>query len=92
MVIDHRYKFIFVELPLTATSAISKEIREQYGCEPFLNKHATYDDFLILTIKYIRGGLPCTSFNLHVVFFCWLAVGGGGHRDHPGGVLHGLTS
>ncbi|MBK9554267.1 MAG: hypothetical protein IPO47_00275 [Bacteroidetes bacterium] len=46
MVIDHRYKFIFVELPLTATSAISKEIREQYGCEPFLNKHATYDDFL----------------------------------------------
>ncbi|MEZ5014764.1 MAG: hypothetical protein R2794_10780 [Chitinophagales bacterium] len=46
MVIDHRYKFIFVELPLTATSAISKEIREQYGCEPFLNKHATFDDFL----------------------------------------------
>lgn len=46
MVIDHRYRFIFVELPLTATSAISKEIREQYGCEPFLNKHATYDDFL----------------------------------------------
>jgi hypothetical protein len=46
MVIDHRHRFIFVELPLTATSAISKEIREQYGCEPFLNKHATYDDFL----------------------------------------------
>lgn len=46
MVIDHRYKFIFVELPLTATSAISKEIREQYGCEPYLNKHATFDDFL----------------------------------------------
>ncbi|MFN0274753.1 MAG: hypothetical protein ACKVPJ_03325 [Chitinophagales bacterium] len=46
MVIDRRYKFIFVELPLTATSAISKEIREQYGCEPFLNKHATFDDFL----------------------------------------------
>ncbi len=46
MVIDHRYKFIFIELPLTATSAISKEIREQYGCEPYLNKHATYDDFL----------------------------------------------
>lgn len=46
MVIDHRYRFVFVELPLTATSAISKEIREQYGCEPLLNKHATYDDFL----------------------------------------------
>jgi len=46
MVIDHRFKFVFVELPLTATSAISKEIREQYGCEPILNKHATYDDFL----------------------------------------------
>ena len=46
MVIDARYKFVFVELPLTATSAISKEIREMYGCEPALNKHATYDDFL----------------------------------------------
>ncbi len=46
MVIDHRYKFVFVELPLTATSAISKEIREQYGCEAILNKHATYGDFL----------------------------------------------
>ncbi len=46
MVLDHKYKFVFVELPLTATSAISKEIREQYGCEPFLNKHATFDDFL----------------------------------------------
>lgn len=46
MVIDHRHKFVFVELPLTATSAISKEIREQYGCETLLNKHATFDDFL----------------------------------------------
>ncbi|MBK6730623.1 MAG: hypothetical protein IPG60_06515 [Bacteroidetes bacterium] len=45
MVIDHRYKFVFIELPLTATSAISKEIREQYGCEPIMNKHATYGDF-----------------------------------------------
>jgi hypothetical protein len=46
MVIDHKYKFIFIELPLTATSAISKEIREMYGSQPFLNKHATYRKFL----------------------------------------------
>ena len=46
MVIDHKHKFIFIELPLTATSAISKEIREMYGCQPFLNKHATYRQFL----------------------------------------------
>ena len=46
MVIDRRYKFIFVELPLTATSAISKELREVYGSEPILNKHATYHKFL----------------------------------------------
>ncbi len=46
MVIDSHYKFVFVELPLTATSAISLEIREMYGCQPALNKHATYDDFL----------------------------------------------
>lgn len=46
MVIDRKNKFVFVELPLTATSAISKEIRDMYGCESFLHKHATYQDFL----------------------------------------------
>ena len=46
MVIDDKHKFIFIELPLTATSAISKEIREVYGARPFLNKHATYRQFL----------------------------------------------
>jgi hypothetical protein len=46
MVIDNKHKFIFIELPLTATSAISKEIREMYGSQPFLNKHATYRQFL----------------------------------------------
>lgn len=46
MVIDRKHKFIFIELPLTATSAISKEIRDQYGSEPFLYKHATYSKFL----------------------------------------------
>lgn len=69
MVIDHRYKFVFVELPLTATSAISKEIREQYGCESYLNKHATYDDYLrkatpemrkYITIGSVRNPLDQT--------------------------------
>jgi len=46
MVISHQYKFVFVELPLTATTAISKELREMYNCEPFLHKHATYRRFL----------------------------------------------
>jgi len=46
MVIDRKNKFVFIELPLTATSAISKEIRDMYGCESFLNKHATYRNFL----------------------------------------------
>lgn len=46
MVIDRNYKFIFVELPLTATSAISKELRETYGSERIIYKHATYRHFL----------------------------------------------
>lgn len=46
MVIDRKHKFVFIELPLTATSAISLEIREMYGCERILHKHATYQRFL----------------------------------------------
>jgi hypothetical protein len=46
MIISHKHKFLFVELPLTASTAISRELRANYGGEKILFKHATYQDFL----------------------------------------------
>ena len=45
MVIDHRYQFIFVELPLLLPLPFQKR-SESSTAVNLLNKHATYDDFL----------------------------------------------
>ncbi len=45
MIISHKYKYLFVELPRTGSTAISKELREQYDGQAILHKHATYDAF-----------------------------------------------
>ncbi|MEM9255837.1 MAG: sulfotransferase family 2 domain-containing protein [Pseudomonadota bacterium] len=46
MVISHSHKYLFVELPLTGSTAISKELTLNYGGELILHKHATYREFL----------------------------------------------
>ncbi len=46
MIIGHRHRYLFVELPRTGSTAIRQELRELYGGEPVLWKHATYEDFL----------------------------------------------
>lgn len=46
MIISRKYKYLFVELPHTASSAISKELREFYDGAKLLRKHAFYHDFL----------------------------------------------
>ena len=46
MIISHRYKFLFIGLPFSASSAISKELHLKYDGEPFLNKHSLYQDFI----------------------------------------------
>lgn len=46
MIISHKHKYLFVELPLTGTTAISKELRENYDGIAHLTKHATYQNFL----------------------------------------------
>lgn len=46
MIVSHRYRYVFVELPLTGSTAIAKELVECYSGEPFLRKHSTYQDFL----------------------------------------------
>jgi hypothetical protein len=46
MIISHKYKYVFVGLPLAASTAISKELCENYGGKPILAKHSIYQDFL----------------------------------------------
>lgn len=46
MVISHKYRYLFVELPRTGSTAISKELCEHYDGSRILYKHATYEAFL----------------------------------------------
>ncbi len=46
MVISDKYKYVFVELPRTGTTAISKELVELYGGKKILWKHAPLNKFL----------------------------------------------
>lgn len=46
MVISHRYKYLFVELPRTGSTAIGRELCAYYNGLKILHKHSTYDDFL----------------------------------------------
>lgn len=46
MIISHTYKYLFVELPHTGSTAVSKELRELYDGSKILRKHARYSEFL----------------------------------------------
>jgi hypothetical protein len=46
MIISHKHKYVFVGLPLAASTAISKELCEMYDGTPILAKHSLYQDFL----------------------------------------------
>lgn len=45
MIISHKHRYLFIEVPHTATTAISKELRENYDGIPILQKHARYAHF-----------------------------------------------
>ena len=45
MIISHRHRYVFVELPRTGSSAVRRELRELYDGVPILHKHSTYDEF-----------------------------------------------
>ncbi len=45
MVISKQHKYVFVEIPLTASWAIRNELVKFYDGVPILHKHATYQEF-----------------------------------------------
>lgn len=46
MIISHKHRYIFVELPHTGSTAIHNELCESYEGIPILYKHACYGEFL----------------------------------------------
>ncbi len=51
MIISHKYRYIFIELPHTASTAISSELCEFYDGQEILHKHAHYHEFLESSLK-----------------------------------------
>ena len=46
MVISHKHKYLFIELPHTASVAIHNELCQNYDGQSILRKHANYGEFL----------------------------------------------
>jgi hypothetical protein len=46
MIIGHKYRYLFIEIPLTGSWSIHNELCEYYGGESILHKHASYPEFL----------------------------------------------
>ena len=40
MIISHRYKFLFIGLPFSASSTITKDLHEEHDGKPYLRKHS----------------------------------------------------
>jgi hypothetical protein len=46
MIISHKHKYLFIELPHTGTTAIARELRAHYDGKSILRKHGHYTEFL----------------------------------------------
>ena len=46
MIISHKHRYLFIQLPHTGSSSIAKELRKHYDGEPIHRKHTTYHRFL----------------------------------------------
>lgn len=45
MIISHKYRYLFIEIPVTGSYAIHQELCKYYDGHPILHKHATYPEF-----------------------------------------------
>ena len=61
MIISHEYKYVFVEFPHTASTAISRELCENYKGRPILKKHSHLRDFLKVASEQEKAFLVIAS-------------------------------
>jgi len=47
LIINHKYKFCFFQIPRTGSTAIAKVLVEHYGSEQRDHKHSNYEHFLL---------------------------------------------
>jgi hypothetical protein len=68
MIVSDKYKYVFIQNAMTASSVTGKELRNNHDGKDFLWKHAKYEDFLkvatkeqkeYLVIGTIRNPLDC---------------------------------
>ena len=55
MIISHKYKFLFIGLPFSASSAITKELHAKYEGKPYLRKHSLYHEFIKVATTEEKG-------------------------------------
>lgn len=55
MIVSRQYEYLFVELPHTASTAISHELCEKYDGVEILHKHAHYHEFLEVATREERN-------------------------------------
>ncbi len=55
MVISHKHRFVFIEIPHTGSHSISEQLVKHYGGKPILRKHANVTQFLAQATKEERG-------------------------------------
>jgi hypothetical protein len=46
MIISDKYRYVFIQTPMTGSSAVAKELVEKYEGRAILSKHAVYSTFL----------------------------------------------
>lgn len=54
MIVSHKHKYLFIEIPLSGSWSIRHELCAYYDGSPFLHKHASYSEFQ-------RSATPATT-------------------------------
>jgi hypothetical protein len=57
MIVSHAHRYLFVQVPRTACTAIARELCERYGGKPVLRKHAHLAEY-----EAVVGALPRGTF------------------------------
>ena len=82
MIISHKFRYLFIEVPHTASTAISAELREHYAGERICHKHANYREFYPQASpdekKYLVFGAVRNPLDALVTEFCKF------REDHKG--------